>query len=280
MQPPRGVADLRKQTDMGKRTCSVLTCDGPVNARGWCSGHYARWRTTGDVQADIPLESRRPKAGRICTIPDCGKAEDCRGWCQAHYKQWQATGDPLGHKPRKPGKGIYLPGDKVPREWITCKDCGNRALVRLGGQGYCSKECASKHRTGEAHPAWKGDEAGYHPKHARVYRVRGKADHCSVCGRDDDAITYHWANLTGNYDDIWDFAPMCPACHGAYDAPLKPRGSAVPIAKLTEERVAEARRRRASGESIRSMAAEYGVSDVALGNAIAGRTWKHVPLEA
>jgi hypothetical protein len=32
-----------------------------------------------------------------------------------------------------------------------------------------------------------------------------------------EATWYDWANLTGNYDDIWDFAPMCRLCHSHYD---------------------------------------------------------------
>jgi hypothetical protein len=268
-----------ERSSMSDATCSVPRCPGKVDARGWCGGHYRRWRKTGDVQADVPLAARLPK-GTPCTIKDCGKPQLARGWCMKHYRLWSIYGSPED-RPRyvKPSSGIYPPGSKVPHEWVMCPTCDERALVRIGGDGFCSRACAAAARTGENHPRWVGLEGGYKTKHDRVKAVRGKAGHCSKCGLADPAITYHWANLTGDYDDIWDFAPMCPACHGAYDAHLQPRGSANHIAKLTEAIVATARRRFAAGESANALGREYGVSGVAMRNAITGRTWKHVGLE-
>jgi hypothetical protein len=263
---------------MAKATCSVPGCPGKVNARGWCGGHYARWKKTGDVQADVPLVARIPKDA-TCKADRCENPVLARELCGRHYalqRLYGSTEDrPRGGVP-KPRRGIYPPGSKSPHEWVTCKACGTEALVRMGGEGYCSKMCASRHRTGEAHPLWKGDEAGYHPMHARVYRARGKADHCSQCGRGDDGVLYDWANLTGKYEDIWDYAPMCRSCHAAYDAPLKARGSANRNAKLTEEIVLTARRRYDAGESTYALAREYDVSGVAMAHAVFGRTWKHV----
>jgi hypothetical protein len=58
--------------------------------------------------------------------------------------------------------------------------------------------------------------------------------------------------------------------------PGRARGSRNSKAKLTEASVREARACHKAGESIRSMADKYGVSRVALGNAISGKTWAHV----
>lgn len=44
------MADLRKQTDMEKRTCTIARCPYHVHARGWCRGHYARWQRHGDPE--------------------------------------------------------------------------------------------------------------------------------------------------------------------------------------------------------------------------------------
>lgn len=41
--------------DVAQPTCSVLSCDRPAVARGWCNTHWARWKRTGDVQADVPV---------------------------------------------------------------------------------------------------------------------------------------------------------------------------------------------------------------------------------
>lgn len=39
-------------------TCSVAGCTATPYARGWCNAHYARWRRTGDVQADRPVGNK------------------------------------------------------------------------------------------------------------------------------------------------------------------------------------------------------------------------------
>jgi hypothetical protein len=56
--------------------------------------------------------------------------------------------------------------------------------------------------------------------HKRVMRARGSASThgCSQCWRADSGVRYEWANLTGNYADVEDYAPMCSKCHGAYDS--------------------------------------------------------------
>lgn len=35
--------------------CSVDGCDRDVSSRGWCSAHYERWRSKGDVFAHVPI---------------------------------------------------------------------------------------------------------------------------------------------------------------------------------------------------------------------------------
>lgn len=35
--------------------CSIEGCEHPHKARGWCRGHWERWRKTGDPEPDIPL---------------------------------------------------------------------------------------------------------------------------------------------------------------------------------------------------------------------------------
>lgn len=160
------------------------------------------------------------------------------------------------------------------KEWITCKECGTRALVRVGGKGFCSRTCGVQRvNVGRRSAIWKGDEAGYDAMHRRVYRARGKASHCSRCGIADPAVKYEWANLTGNYADIWDFEPMCISCHRAYDTK---RGSEHHNAKLTEDIVRELRIRSLAGEPTQRLATEFGVADVTADRAIKRITWKHV----
>ena len=54
------------------------------------------------------------------------------------------------------------------------------------------------------------------------------------------------------------------------------RGSALPFAKLTEEKVVAARHARDAGESVPSLARRFGVSSSAMEQVISRKTWKHV----
>ena len=165
-------------------------------------------------------------------------------------------------------------------EWITCKRCGERALVRVGGKGYCSQgKCrgsAGRRVKGGEHHNWKGDDASYSALHYRIHRLRGKADHCSQCGLSDPGKRYEWASLTGNYAEPTDYAPMCVPCHAAYDVDLRPAGEQHHAAKLTEAIVRTARLRFAAGEGAAKLGREYGVAEATMHKAVTRQTWKRV----
>lgn len=46
---------------MATTPCSVEGCDNPQARRGWCQGHYARWRRHGDVNHGGPVKKYRPR---------------------------------------------------------------------------------------------------------------------------------------------------------------------------------------------------------------------------
>lgn len=73
-------------------------------------------------------------------------------------------------------------------------------------------------QTGERNPLWKGDAAGYEAMHLRVITARGRPSRCACCDATDPDIRYHWANLSGHYEDIYDYARLCPGCHIRLDA--------------------------------------------------------------
>jgi hypothetical protein len=70
---------------------------------------------------------------------------------------------------------------------------------------------------GAASEHWIGDSATYGAFHKRVKAARGAPSACEQCGTSDPSKTYDWANLTGNYQDVNDYARMCRSCHRGYD---------------------------------------------------------------
>lgn len=69
----------------------------------------------------------------------------------------------------------------------------------------------------EKNSSWVGDKATYAAFHYRVEKERGKPNFCQACGS-IDKTRYEWANLTGRYNDIFDYARMCVSCHRKYDS--------------------------------------------------------------
>lgn len=65
------------------------------------------------------------------------------------------------------------------------------------------------------------DEYAATRAHAKIRRIRGRADYCVFgCTLRPSGWSirrFHWANLTGDYDNPDDYAAMCPSCHSRYD---------------------------------------------------------------
>lgn len=88
-------------------------------------------------------------------------------------------------------------------------------IMRRHGLG--ARIAAKRNQTGSANASWRGDKAGYAAFHRRLYAKLGKPVSCSVCGTNDAARSYDYANLSGRYQDMQDFAAMCRSCHWKYD---------------------------------------------------------------
>lgn len=94
-----------------------------------------------------------------------------------------------------------------------------KVLQRLMPQhGIDRRKAIPRNQTGERNSAWRGSEAKYQALHLRVESARGKPHRCSCCDTTDPAAKYEWANLSGHYEDINDYARLCIPCHRRLDA--------------------------------------------------------------
>jgi hypothetical protein len=85
--------------------------------------------------------------------------------------------------------------------------------------GIEARSAAPREQRGEANPNWKGDEAGKQAFHKRLYALFGKPTRCTACGT-TESDHYDYANLSGRYEDINDYAAMCRSCHWKYDGKI------------------------------------------------------------
>jgi len=75
-----------------KPICSIEGCGKPSKQKGWCWGHYSKWRKYGD-----PHTQRRATPdiyGPVTCVADgCDKAVLARGLCSKHYHRMHRHGD-------------------------------------------------------------------------------------------------------------------------------------------------------------------------------------------
>lgn len=73
-------------------------CVRPAFARGWCKGHWARWKKHGDPGS---VKFRAQREPGPCAVDGCARRRRHRDWCGPHYVRWQRHGSPTcGGEPR------------------------------------------------------------------------------------------------------------------------------------------------------------------------------------
>ena len=86
-----------------KPTCSLVGCDQPLTAKGYCMAHYTRWRRTGDPGEAEIWDKRRSQ----CAADECDREATSRGWCNKHYLRWYRHRD-LGRNNHKANHTRWL----------------------------------------------------------------------------------------------------------------------------------------------------------------------------
>ncbi len=104
-----------------------------------------------------------------------------------------------------------------------------------------TRPASKRNQFGTKNHMWKDKSASIKAFHKRVEKRFGKAKDygCSICGKTDEDAWYDWANLSGNYYDINDYAPMCRSCHRKYDVGRKNGGNNLPCAYDVLKRIAD-----------------------------------------
>lgn len=130
---------------------------------------------------------------------------------------------PRGKKPRQyPPEIVALACRLYEAEGMTVREVqdalppGYRAQTILERYLPERRKAAKRDQSGPKNHSWKGDEAGYQALHLRVESTRGKPKKCAFCQRTSGR--FEWANMTGDYADVWDYIRLCVSCHRAYDA--------------------------------------------------------------
>jgi len=119
---------------------------------------------------------------------------------------------------------LYAAGHSM-REVATLTGTTVKKLQRLMPQhGIARRPAIKRDQRGARNDSWRGDDAGYAALHLRVETARGKPSLCTKCGRTGPDCRYEWANLTGRYRDVNDYARMCVPCHRRFDASRRREG--------------------------------------------------------
>ncbi len=196
--------------------------------------------------------------------------------------EWQGCLNNLGYGQAWNGSKVVLAHrlsyemhrGPIPAGLCVCHSCDNPKCVNpahlwTGTRSENMRDRLAKGRAnirrGEAHPDTKLTDAKVIELRNRYANGESPLVLAAESGTTGDGIRGMLAGRT------WAHLP------GALKRGL-PVGAAHSSAKLTDEKIIIAHRRVQHGETVAAIAREYGVSRVALRNALSGKTWKHLKL--
>jgi hypothetical protein len=134
---------------------------------------------------------------------------------------------PRGAKPKSYAADTVTTVRRLYANGLTQSEIGQRLGLTqkvifnlMRRHGIATRVAAKRDQWGHNNHAWKGGEAGKQAFHRRLYSRFGKPSSCAECGTDDPSRHYDYANLTGLYESLNDYAPMCRSCHWKYDGTI------------------------------------------------------------
>lgn len=244
--------------------CAVEGCGKPMLKKtGLCSAHYQRKRKYGSPTAESPTKGGQQRLGRDFTCEVCGKAFYVG---QARMRQAAKNGKRIafcsnacyGEATRGVPKG---PGVQE-RFW---------SKVDRGSDDECWPWTAATHPDGYGQFGFEGivqnaHRVAYvlaHGEFDRSLEIRHSCDNPPCCNPGHLLVGTHTDNMRD----------MAERGRGVYP---DGRGEANGMAKLSNEQVRAIRVARAGGETIASIAVQYGVSRSAISLILSGQTWSSV----
>ena len=170
------------------RVCSVEGCDRPFRARGWCSTHHQRWRTTGTT--DDPAPRLAPAWPSAVDRLAAGLVPADNGCVE-----WTGHRAAFGHgRIRFDGKQIgthrlawILANGPIPDGMFVCHRCDNPPCCNpdhlfLGTAADNNRDMAGKSRH------WKSKKThcpqGHQYDEANTYPIPSGGRACRTCRRE------------------------------------------------------------------------------------------------
>ena len=82
--------------------------------------------------------------------------------------------------------------------------------------GYKCRVARKRNQAGENNAYWGGKtgEVGYKAYHYRVGKLRGKPSLCAMC---ESRVKCQWANVSGEFENPYDYIRLCTSCHSRFD---------------------------------------------------------------
>ena len=213
-------ADAEPGCDLGGAHQMVHNGNHSQHATCRLTRWQARWET-----------SHMPSPIRSAACAICGKpfltrtlaAQTCSPACSAILRESRKPvrgRPPTDYEPDlvERVRILYEAGQTM-REVADATGTTVKVLQRLMPRhGIARRKAGKREQRGENNDCWLGDAAGYSAMHLRVISARGRPSRCACCDTTDPGIRYHWANLTGHYENVNDYARLCPPCHRRLDA--------------------------------------------------------------